>query len=305
MLTIPNLPTQDAYVEALTLGPAPTARMIKYVVANKAVFMRVWPQSKSGTIPAQTDELLVTPETNVITDAMGVQFRSAVPGVPAQVVAQLLEPGDPTFGSGTPFSSIISGSGGITPGASAVQIQKDGALIATEQAIDFLIANQVPRPGLGLVAADDPANTRVLLSLFLASQLGYAEFTSNVIANGVAEAAATSMVTLPAINFDGSTMVDIEFECAAVVWGGTVTGGINLWDNGVDKGRLLDASSVLGSGSGATSGAFFRRRLIPTAGNHTYSARIWNTVASNLQATAGAGGAGTPLPGSLRARVAS
>lgn len=160
MLTIPNLPTQDKYVEALTLGPAPSARMIKYVVANKAVFMRVWPQSKSGTIPSQTDELLVTPETNVITDAMGVQFRSAIPGVPAQVVAQLLEPGDPTFGSGTPFSSTISSTGGISPGVSAVQIQKNGALIGTEPTVDF-----VDIAGARWAVADDPANTRVTVSL--------------------------------------------------------------------------------------------------------------------------------------------
>jgi hypothetical protein len=156
VLTIPNLPTQDGYVNALTLGPVPTTRLIKYVVANKAVFMRVWPQSKSGTIPAQTDELLVTPETNIITDAMGVQFRSALAGVPAQVVAQLLEPGDPTFGSGTPFSSIISGSGGISPGVSAVQIQKNNVLIGQEPTLDLLDA-----AGLTWTVVDDPANTRV------------------------------------------------------------------------------------------------------------------------------------------------
>lgn len=160
MLTIPNLPTQDRYVDALTLGPVPAARMIKYVVANKSVFARVWPQSKSGTIPAQTDELLITPETNIITDAMGIQFRSAVAGVPAQVIAQLLEPGDPTLGSGTPFSSTISSTGGITPGTSSVQIQKDGNLIAAEPTLDFLTTGSM----FGLIA-DDPANARVTVGL--------------------------------------------------------------------------------------------------------------------------------------------
>lgn len=160
MLTIPNLATQDKYVDALTLGPVPTTRQIKYVVANKAVLMRVWPKLKSGTIPAQTDELLVTPETNVITDAIGVQFRSALPGVPAQVIAQLLEPGDPTFGSGTPFSATITSSGGIQPGVTSVQIQKNGGAIGTEPALDF-----VDVAGARWAVTDDPANTRVLVSL--------------------------------------------------------------------------------------------------------------------------------------------
>jgi hypothetical protein len=160
VLTIPNLPTQDRYVDALTLGPVAETVAIKYVVANKSVLARIWPKSKSGTILAQTDELLITPETNIITNTAGIQFRSAVPGVPAQVIAQLLQPGDPLLGSGSPFSATISGGGGISPGVSAVQIQKDGALIATEPIIDF-ITNGI----LGWNVSDDGANTRVLVGL--------------------------------------------------------------------------------------------------------------------------------------------
>lgn len=159
MLAIANLPTQDWYVNALTLGPEPTARMIKYVVANKAVYMQVAVKSKSGTIQPWGDELLVTPETNIITDAQGVRFRSALPGVPAQVVAQLLEPGDPTIGSGTPFSATLSGSGGIQPGVSSVQVQKNGALVGTEPTLDF-----VDSASFLWAIADDVPNARVTVT---------------------------------------------------------------------------------------------------------------------------------------------
>lgn len=125
MLTISNLPTQDNYVDRLTLGPVPTTKLIKYVVANAAVLARIWPQSKSGTIPAKTDELLITPETNIISDAMGIEFRSAVAGTPAQVIAQLLEGGDPIIGSGTPFSDTITSSGGIIVGGGGVPVVGD------------------------------------------------------------------------------------------------------------------------------------------------------------------------------------
>lgn len=115
MLTIPNVQTLDGYDPALTLGPIATTRGIKYVVANQAVLAQVAPISKSGTLEDWGDEVLITPETNSISAAAGIRFKSAVPGSPARVVAQLYLPADPQFGSGTPFTGSLSASGAVTP----------------------------------------------------------------------------------------------------------------------------------------------------------------------------------------------
>lgn len=131
-------------------------------------------------------------------------------------------------------------------------------------------------------------------------ELAYNEYTSTVTANAVAEASALTVVTASAVTFDGVTPVNIEFFSPSIVWGGTVTGGIDLYDGSTNIGRLFDASIVTGTASGATGGGVFRRRLTPTAGSHTYSARIWNTVASNFLAGGGVGGANTMLPGHIR-----
>lgn len=115
MLTIPNVQTADDYTAALELGPVATTVGIKYVVANAAVWAQVVGKQRSGTLETWGDELLITPETNSIIDVTGIRFRSAVPGTPARVVAQLYLPHDPKFGSGTPFSGTLSGSGAVSP----------------------------------------------------------------------------------------------------------------------------------------------------------------------------------------------
>lgn len=273
MLTIPNLPTQDRYVDALTLGPVPTTRQIKYVVANRAVLMRVWPKLKSGTIPAQTDELLVTPETNVITDAIGVQFRSALPGVPAQVIAQLLEPGDPTFGSGTPFSATISGSGGISPGVSSVQVQVDGALIGTEPILDLLTG-----AGATLLGTDDPANTRTLVTVS-----GYAKLLGEVVLAAPAASISFNAISQAYRHLELVTVArsDVAAQAANAMLRVNADAAANYHDEGVfgaaatagayDDILATSAVCTVIAGNTATANrAGYGRVLLPY-----YSAPVW------------------------------
>lgn len=114
MLTLDNLATLDTYDKTLTLGPVPTAQLIKYVVANAAVIAQVAPQNPAGTEQEWGPEILVTPETNTVTLAQGIRFRSAVPGVPARIVAQLYQPDDPRFAGGTPFTPTLTPSGSLS-----------------------------------------------------------------------------------------------------------------------------------------------------------------------------------------------
>lgn len=137
MLTIPNLATLDQYDSTLTLGPIATTRGIKYVVANAAVLAQVAALSKSGTLEDWGDEVLITPETNSLSGAAGIRFKSAVPGSPARVVAQLYFPADPQFGSGTPFTGALAASGAVTP---AGTVGADG-WVSTSTILTFVSAD--------------------------------------------------------------------------------------------------------------------------------------------------------------------
>lgn len=122
MLTINNQPTQDKYVEALTLGPAASAQKVAYLIANNAVLVQLAGHSDAQTIQPWGDELLLTPTTGEFQRIQGMRFKSAVPGQPAQVVAQLVEPGDPVPIGGTPFTQNLSSTGTISGGGGAVDL---------------------------------------------------------------------------------------------------------------------------------------------------------------------------------------
>jgi hypothetical protein len=158
---------------------------------------------------------------------------------------------------------------------------------------------------IGLNSLTDPGSGKVIGSLGAGAvavqppgtTLAYVEFTASVSANTVAEAAATLVVSAGAVTFDG-TAVDIEFFSPGYVHGGSsATHGINLWDVATDLGRLYDGTVVASTSD--QLGAL-KRRLTPSAGSHTYNIRIWESSATNFVALAGAGGAGTKLPGYIK-----
>lgn len=116
MLTLNNVATQDTYVDALTLGPVPTCEKVIYVVANASVIAQVAAKSDDKTTQPWGAEILVTPQVAEFNRLQGIRFRSAIPGSPAQIVAQLIEPGDVVPVGGTPFTAVLAATGGITPG---------------------------------------------------------------------------------------------------------------------------------------------------------------------------------------------
>lgn len=115
MLVIDNLETQTAYVRELTLESNFGGRLV-YVVANQSAIARYRPlgdQAGSAEGAAYGSEILLTPQSSFIDKISGVQFRSAIAGSPARIIAQLSEPGDILPASGTPFTSVLSAAGGV------------------------------------------------------------------------------------------------------------------------------------------------------------------------------------------------
>lgn len=109
-------------------------------------------------------------------------------------------------------------------------------------------------------------------------ELGNVFGTADVTVTGTSVGAATPILTLPAINFDGNTMIMLEFWCRAVA----PPVGLNnyvaygLWQDGVFVGTNAPVIfNPIASGttwSIPTKGEF---RITPTAGVHTYSIRAW------------------------------
>jgi hypothetical protein len=126
-------------------------------------------------------------------------------------------------------------------------------------------------------------------------RVAYVEFTTPVIATGGThtEAAPIDIVSAGAITF---TAEPIEIVFSAPLWDsntGGASSGISLWD-GTDLGRLAYAIT----GGNQTAGLRVSRFLTPTAASHTYKARAWRTAGgANATVHAGAGGAGTLMPG--------
>jgi hypothetical protein len=131
-------------------------------------------------------------------------------------------------------------------------------------------------------------------------ELGYTEFTSAVTVSATAETTPDNVVAAPAIAFDGSTRVCLEFFAPRVDIG-AVAGAfvlVNLWDDTTtDLGRICVAASPAAVASSVPM--FGVRYFTPPAATKTYRARAWR-VSSNGSIVGGAGGAGATLPGFIR-----
>lgn len=237
MLTLPNVATQDKYVDACTLGPVPTTQQIVFVVANAAVYCQIARQLPNGTIGDWGDEILLTPQSNVVQRAGGIRFRSAVAGVSAQVIAQLIEPADPVPGAGTPFTAKLAASGSVTPGTAAVQVQKDGALIGTEVTLDFVTGN-----GQRLTMADDAANTRVTIRLDDLA-IGSTIAALNAYYGGAPPNGARGMLTL---NTGG--IIDVVMLTYNSTVGKWVSDPFKLYDDAANTYNTVGAKGTAGGG---------------------------------------------------------
>ncbi len=127
--------------------------------------------------------------------------------------------------------------------------------------------------------------------------LAYNEFTSNVTITATTEGAAATIVTASAVTIASGDKIEIEFY-SPEIWGdGTGTLTIILADGGSSIGKLANFFYA-DSDQRATPGNL-KRRLQPSAGSHTYSARAYRS-APNWTIKAGSGGVGNLVPGFIK-----
>jgi hypothetical protein len=118
-------------------------------------------------------------------------------------------------------------------------------------------------------------------------ELAYAEFNAAVGVSATSEAAPNGIVTAPACYCDVPVLVEFYSPFASIV------GALRLaiYDNGASTG-FLQAQS--------TAPLTLRRRLVPAAGNHTFSVGGWQIGEGAITIYGGVGGAGAFVPGFIR-----
>jgi hypothetical protein len=126
-----------------------------------------------------------------------------------------------------------------------------------------------------------------------ARELGYTSFTGPATFSAASEAAATTIVTAPAITFDGSTTVEVEFFTPSTSRGTATTVKYALFDGASSIGILTSIQNV------DSVETLVKTRVTPSAGSHTFSIRGF-TGTGLASANAGTGGVGNNVPGYIK-----
>jgi hypothetical protein len=128
-------------------------------------------------------------------------------------------------------------------------------------------------------------------------ELAYAEKTTNTTVTGTSAATGQTIVTAPPITLDGATPIIVEFFTPIVVTpGANVATLFNFFDGATDLGY---ATQAMAAGSVVNFPLMARRKLTPSAGDHTYSVRAWVPSGTGT-VYGGVGGQGNWFPSYIR-----
>jgi hypothetical protein len=136
------------------------------------------------------------------------------------------------------------------------------------------------------------------------NELDYTQKTSDTTATATAYGSATTVITGSAINVDGSTAVIVEAYFPYVELDDTQTDdycNFLLTDGGTGIGRPIAANqNGTRTSTGTRDGVYFKYRLTPSSGSHTYDLRAWCASGAAVVKAGAASGDTTWLPGFIR-----
>lgn len=179
----------------------------------------------------------------------------------------------------------------------------DNALAAVQTAVNGLDNNNITAAaGIAVTKIADPGVGKVVGSGGTSAaavfppgyEYGYAAFTATVNLTATTEATANTIITAPAVTFDGATDVIVEFF-APELYAGAGAGVTAVLYDGASSIGMLGLISGLAGGVPVT----LRRKITPAAATKTYSIRAF-VVSGTGQALAGTGGVGNNMPGYVR-----
>jgi hypothetical protein len=121
-------------------------------------------------------------------------------------------------------------------------------------------------------------------AVVIGEEIAYSQRVTNVTLTSTNEAAPNDVVSLGAVVFDGTTVVELVYYAASLVLqvkAGTPSyaGVLNLWDGSTDLGRIAVVQTPIAPSAELAVPVQVSRRLTPSAGTHTYRIRGWVTVA--------------------------
>lgn len=138
------------------------------------------------------------------------------------------------------------------------------------------------------------------------AELAYQEFTAEVAVTAATEATANTVVTAPAVTFDGATPVFVEFDCGRLSTPAGVDAGIVvlLFDKigaaaAASLGILTLGQIASGSGLHLPHGLVRSNKITPSAATHIFSVRSYVTNGTGY-VVAGPGGPAAYAPGFIR-----
>ncbi len=143
-------------------------------------------------------------------------------------------------------------------------------------------------------------NGTAWVDLAVTSELAYAELTAPLpLSAANTEASPITVVASPAVTFNGTTPVVVDFFMPAVAPGAAAGNAIQAWlyQDGVSLGRLLYVQNA--AAGNLITPVHASRRLTPSSGSHSYAVGA-AAVGANGNMYCGAGGTGQYLPGFLR-----
>lgn len=257
--SLANVTTADDFTDAATLRLPGTVRIVLQV-ANAAVFYQL-DESEEGK-GLWTGERFLSPSIGSLDRrCSGIRFRSALLGKPAQVSCELADEDELTGASDSlsAFTSTVGAGGGVTPGAAAVQVSKDGVVIGSEPELDFLTG-----AGLALTVTDDAVNERVRVTHKLRTGAFRAVASGNTSAGSGVQ---TKMGALTSESFDAEGWYDApnarytpQLAGAYLIAGAVIASEVlaasklieaHVWKNGADVDfRALNRTVVVDNLSG-------------------------------------------------------
>lgn len=139
------------------------------------------------------------------------------------------------------------------------------------------------------------------LAAVVNTEIEYIAATVPIGVTATTEAASNTLISASARVYDGVTPIWLEFESPRIDFGSQALALI-LFDGSTAIGRVDFGNN---SNIGYTMALYYKTRLTPSAGSHTYSWRGFLVAGTGtITVRFGTGGAGSFLPGFMRVSYA-
>lgn len=230
-----NILTSDGYTNAATIGPAAGVEQLTFQAQNQPIYAQLYkpiPQQQGEPILELVERYFPANALVQFTNVCGARFRSALPGKPSTIVAELAFATDPI--------SAYSATGLVSPSSPVPAITRQ---IFTVGPVGYVVpagctAILVECLGGGGGGGGAPATVAGQISVGAGASGG---------------SYAASLLTVASLI--GPFVVNVGFGGGAAVGAAGGDGDVSNFDDSGGAGFLVQAAGGKGGGAGAAGGA--------------------------------------------------